>query len=48
MDAVFIESVDKVPVVEVGLNVPVTPEGRPVTWKETDPANPDIRVMVTV
>jgi hypothetical protein len=41
-------SFELVPVVEVGFgeNVPVTPDGRALTLKPTEPAKPPVRVMV--
>lgn len=47
VDNVFIESLDEVPVVELGLKVPEAPAGRPETPKVTGPVNPDDRVMDT-
>lgn len=41
-------SVDVVPVTETGLNVAVTPLGKPVTARLTAPVKPPVRVMVTV
>ena len=37
-----------VPVVDVGLNVAVTPPGNPLAVNPTLPANPPVRVIVTV
>jgi len=46
-DAVSVR-VDVAPVASVGLNAAVTPLGRPVAVRFTGPANPFVRVMVTV
>jgi hypothetical protein len=40
-------SVDVLPVVAAGLNVPVAPAGRPLTLNVTEPAKPPVRVRVT-
>ena len=44
---VAIESVDDVPVVDVGLNVPLAPLGRPPTVNVTAALKPPVRVTET-
>ena len=42
------ESADEAPVDGFGLNVPVAPDGRPLTLRVTPPAKPPVRVMFAV
>jgi hypothetical protein len=48
LPAAVIVSAELVPVTDEGLNVPVTPDGSPLTESATAPEKPAVRVMVTV